>query len=146
MHREIECHISKHRSDKCEHFGILFKISPFFFLKMYLFLYCVYECFASLFILHMQYPRKPEEGVGFPETRHRWLWAGMCVLGTEPWSSARTANALNKWAISPAPIFPISYVNNWATHFLCIDTHIYTQIFCAYTCKDTCIKYMRTFF
>ena len=33
---------------------------------------------------------------------YQCLWITMWVLGT-PWPSARTANALNHWAISPAP-------------------------------------------
>lgn len=35
----------------------------------------------------------------------RWLWATLWGLGTTPGFSARTADALNLWVISPTPVF-----------------------------------------
>jgi hypothetical protein len=43
----------------------------------------------------------------------RQLWVTICVLGTEPRSSARAASTLNLWAISPAPWFLKRKRNLW---------------------------------
>lgn len=43
---------------------------------------------------------RAEDGVESLGTRVRQFWAAMYVLGTKPWSSARTSSALN---LKPAP-------------------------------------------
>jgi hypothetical protein len=40
---------------------------------------------------------------------YKCLWAIMWVLGTEQRSSGRTINAVNHWAISPAPLCECGY-------------------------------------
>jgi hypothetical protein len=44
----------------------------------------------------------PEEGI---RSHYRWLWATMWLLGIELRTSARAVSVLNRWVISPAPIF-----------------------------------------
>ena len=44
----------------------------------------------------------PEEGT---RPRYRWLWATKWLLGIELRTSGRAVDALNPWAISPAPTF-----------------------------------------
>ena len=65
----------------------------FYFLMTYLF--HVYECPICM------YTYTPEEGIG---SHYRWLWATMWLLRIELRSSGRTVRALNRWALSPAPI------------------------------------------
>lgn len=49
---------------------------------------------------------------------YRWLWAMMCVLRTEPESSARAGSTLSSRAISLAPVYAIdlAWCNAFETH------------------------------
>lgn len=49
---------------------------------------------------------------------YRWLWAMMCVLRTEPESSARAGSTLSSWAISLDPVYAIdlAWCNAFETH------------------------------
>ena len=47
---------------------------------------------------------RPEEGT---RPHYRWLWATMWLPGIELRTFGRAGNALNHWAISPAPSPPI---------------------------------------
>jgi hypothetical protein len=66
-----------------------------------------YQIFAYLFYVY-------EYTVAvFRHTRsyYRWLWATMWLLGFELRTSGRAVNALNHWAISPAPqIFILLFI------------------------------------
>ena len=95
----------------------LFKISLFY----------VYECSGFLFVSfcllfvfecsNWMDTCMPEEGI---RSRYRWLWATIWVLGIELRTSGRAASALNRWAISPAPLFLIFF----KTGFLCVPLNV----------------------
>lgn len=73
---------------------LIFKV-VFFFIFI-----CMGVIFACLCLVTLETGR----GCQIPWTRsYRQLWTAMQVLGTEPWSPARTAKALNHWAISQVP-------------------------------------------
>jgi len=77
-----------------------------------LYLLCIHH---TAFCLHCMYACRPEEGI---RSQYRWLWATMWLLGIELRTSRRADNALNLWAISPAPIdfflFKNVYYSVWA--------------------------------
>lgn len=56
----------------------------------------VYGCFACIMFVHHMCtycPQRPEQGLRFPRTRARQLWAVTCMLGTEPRLSGEAASA-----------------------------------------------------
>lgn len=66
---------------------------------IFLFLFYVYDCFASMYVcvLHVRlFLQRPEEGCQIPwNWRCRRLGATMWVLGIEPGSSRRAASIIN---------------------------------------------------
>lgn len=72
------------------------RINSFNFMCVSIFA-CMYAC-----VLHA-HSTEARRGRHIPwNWSYRWLGAPMSVLGTEPWSSARGASALNCWAVSPS--------------------------------------------
>ena len=86
----------RRRRNLCGHIHTFSYTLGYNFKKMYLFISCMWvHCLSS---------DTPEEGI---RSHYRWLWATMCLLGTELRTSGRAANVLNYWAISPAPHWSI---------------------------------------
>ena len=80
---------------------VRFSLVCFFLYFLFLF------CFFYIYLLCIQYSVymyacRPEEGT---RSHYRWLWATMWLLGIELRTFGRAGNALNLWAISPAPHF-----------------------------------------
>lgn len=67
-----------------------------------LFIIFIYLCFC-LFTTCMQYPKRPEEGVGSSGTGVQRIVRHPVVLGIKPRSSGRAARALTHCAIILAP-------------------------------------------
>ena len=92
--------------------SVLFLFLIFIYLLCIQYPVCVYAC-------------RPEEGT---RPYYRWLWATMWLLGIELRTFGRADNALNHWAISPAPsvLFFNSYSSRklfflfFETGFLCV--------------------------
>ena len=64
-----------------------------FFKKKIIYLLCIQYSVCM-------YACRPEEST---RSHYRWLWATMWLLGIELRTFGRAGNALNFWAISPAP-------------------------------------------
>ena len=68
----------------------------------------------TVFFLHISY--RPEEST---RSHYRWLWATMWLLEIELRTFWRAGNALNLWAISPAP--KLTLFKKILIYLLCIQ-------------------------
>lgn len=68
--------------------------------QSFYFMYMSVHQLVCVFIMCAQFIRRPDEETGVPwNWSYRRFFEPMCVLGTEPMSSGRTAAAFNCWAL-----------------------------------------------
>lgn len=81
----------------------MLEFSNMIFYLTIVFSYFWYEYFVRMSVYHghTQCPVKSEEGIGFPDTGVKKIFAAWWVKGMEPKYSERAVSVLNRWGTSP---------------------------------------------